>query len=57
MVDDDAGHDAGAERHDDSRADRRERDAFRNAVCQEIKSRNGNGDVDEWQRLSTKYEV
>jgi hypothetical protein len=56
-LDDDTGHDAGAERHDDPRADRRERHAFRNAVCQEVKSRNGNGDVDEGQRISSKYEV
>ena len=45
-LDDDAGDRAGAERHDDARADRRGVMPSGDAVGQEIKSGNGDGDAD-----------
>ena len=50
-IDDDAGDDALAERHDDARAARRRRDAIGNLICEDVEKWNGNGDRDQPHRI------
>ena len=46
-IDDDAGDDALAQRHDDARAARRRRDAIRYLICEDVEKWDGNGDRDQ----------
>ena len=50
-IDDDAGDDALAERHDDARAARRRRDAIRHLICEDVEKWDGNRDRDQPHRI------